>query len=146
MAEQICPRCQAANPSESYYCGRCGTALSSQSLVPSPRSGLTVTQPRWPALPLTPAARAAALSLGAVALKLALGWLRGRARRRRSLIPSAQPDASLSGPATQPGIRETPPSPAQQEVIISRRWEVAVWERGSHVRQVIESLAWRRDG
>ncbi len=116
MDQQICPNCEASNPIENRYCGRCGASLNRYAIVPSPRRAVIPAQKPWQSLAQAPAARAAAVGLGTILLRLAVAWL-----RRRSEQPAQPVLRRQSAPHTisehETGFLTSGAAPVQRIII-----------------------------
>lgn len=84
MKRQPCPRCQTTNPRDSRYCGRCGAALTTQTIIISADDSepyRVETSARH--VQATELAQVVALGAAAVAAELALVYLERRFLRGR---------------------------------------------------------------
>ncbi|HEX6288998.1 MAG TPA: hypothetical protein VFZ66_07395 [Herpetosiphonaceae bacterium] len=116
MVERICPRCDAGNPSEHAYCGRCGAALD-QPLAPRPAASLAQRSWQVP-VPWKQAGRVMALGVATLAAEAGLAWL----QRRQQQQP-------------QPLSRPQPPTTAR---VIAMGWRVTETWQGGHLQQRTE--------
>jgi hypothetical protein len=135
MVQQLCPDCQANNPLENDYCGRCGANLQ-QALVPYRDSPLSIGDSRFLAPSLGQVGRAVAVSLVALAAEVGLSWLRRRVTRIDEVSPSRK------RPTTAIVPRESPLRRASTRTIFSQRF-VQIWEDGRLKGQGVEQSIWQ---
>lgn len=116
MDQQICPNCEASNPIDNRYCGRCGASLNRYAIVPSPsRAPIPIRKP-WQSLAQAPAAKAAAVGLGTVLLRLAVAWLRRRSEQPyRPVLRRQSPPPTISEPEID--ILITHAAPVQRIIV-----------------------------
>jgi hypothetical protein len=78
-----CPLCRHDNPPENRFCGRCGTSLASSEQLALRQENRPVTVDHALPVRLSPAGKALALGLAALAAEAGLAWLRRRNERSR---------------------------------------------------------------
>lgn len=150
MVERICPECKHGNPLENRYCGRCGTSLEYQPLLPPQQeTALTLATANLP-LQLKHVGKAVAVSLVALAAEAGLAWLRHRVERMQTSTPvidqSAPAQHTTSLPRmTHPALPSAPPAPLSIQITILSQRVVETWEHGLLTRQTIERTIWRRE-
>jgi hypothetical protein len=90
MTDQApCPRCRQENPPGNRFCGSCGAPLTSGEQLATPEEHHPVPTARaWPAK-LSPAGKALAVGVAALATEAGLSWLRRRiGAEDRSSVPA----------------------------------------------------------
>jgi zinc ribbon protein len=93
----FCPKCRHENPQDNRFCGSCGTSLTTGSgLVPSRERSVIAGRRAWPTKQ-TPAGKALAVSLMALAAAVGSSLLRQRVGRVGRLRTSA---ARVAAPPT----------------------------------------------
>jgi Double zinc ribbon len=98
MADQTpCPRCRQENPPRNRFCGSCGAPLmSGEQLATREEHHPVPTARAWPAK-LSPAAKALAAGVAALATEAGLSWLRRRiGAEDRSSVPAVRGLGSAS--------------------------------------------------
>lgn len=139
MVEQICPRCDAGNPLDNQFCGKCGTRLGSDLIVPQGRSDLTVGRgPLLPARSVRQIAGAAAVSLLALAAEAGLRWL--RRRLEEPIRFGSRTSAVEESPVMRPEKSES--SDRARTTLISRR-VVRIWRQGRLAGEGLEQAWWQ---
>jgi hypothetical protein len=89
--EVPCPRCRQENPPRNRYCGSCGALLTSgEQLATREEHHPVPTARAWPAK-LSPAGKALAVGVAALATEAGLSWLRRRiGAEDRSSVPAVR--------------------------------------------------------
>ena len=98
MTDQAqCPRCRHENPPRNRFCGACGAPLTSGEHLPTREEHHPVPAARaWPAK-LSPAGKALAVGVAALATEAGLSWLRRRiGAEDRSSVPAVRGLGSAS--------------------------------------------------
>ena len=98
MTEQApCPLCRQANPPGNRFCGSCGAPLRSGEQLATRQEHRPVPAGRaWPAK-LSPAGKALAVGVAALATEAGLSWLRRRiGAEDRSSVPAVRDLGSAS--------------------------------------------------
>ena len=87
--EVPCPRCRQENPPRNRFCGSCGAPLTSGEQLATREEHHPVPAARaWPAK-LSPAGKALAVGVAALATEAGLSWLRRRiGAEDRSSVPA----------------------------------------------------------
>ena len=95
--EVPCPRCRQENPPSNRFCGSCGASLRSGEQLATPEEHRPVPTARaWPAK-LSPAGKALAVGVAALATEVGLSWLRRRiGAEDRSSVPAVRGLGSAS--------------------------------------------------
>lgn len=127
MVERICPRCDAANPSEHAYCGQCGAGFD-QPLARRPGSALA---PRSWQVPdqWRQAGKVVALGAATIVAEVGLAWLQRRQQNSRS---TQQPDSYP--------LATRMPTTAR---IVALGWRVSeTWQDGQLQERVQEQVMW----
>jgi hypothetical protein len=99
MTDQApCPRCRQENPPGNRFCGSCGDPLTSGEQLATPEEHHPVPTARaWPAK-LSPAGKALAVGVAALATEAGLSWLRRRiGAADHSSVPAVRGLGSASG-------------------------------------------------
>jgi hypothetical protein len=98
MTDQApCPRCRQENPPRNRFCGACGAPLTSGEHLATREEHHPVPAARaWPAK-LSPAGKALAVGVAALAADAGLSWLRRRiGAEDRSSVPAVRGLGSAS--------------------------------------------------
>jgi hypothetical protein len=92
-----CPRCRQENPPRNRFCGSCGAPLMSGEQLATREEHHPVPAARaWPAK-LSPAGKALAVGVAALATEAGLSWLRRRiGAEDRSSVPAVRGLGSAS--------------------------------------------------
>ena len=95
--EVPCPRCRHVNPPRNRFCGSCGAPMRSGEQLATPEEHRPVPAGRaWPAK-LSPAGKALAVGVAALATEAGLSWLRRRiGAEDRSSVPAVRDLGSAS--------------------------------------------------
>ncbi|HEY0602220.1 MAG TPA: zinc ribbon domain-containing protein [Herpetosiphonaceae bacterium] len=128
MVERICPRCDAANPSEHAYCGQCGAAFD-QPLARRPGAALA---PRSWQVPdqWRQAGKVVALGAATIVAEVGLAWLQRRQQ---------QSSRSTEQPKSYP-LARTMPTTAR---VIGLGWRISeTWQDGQLQERVQEQVMW----
>jgi hypothetical protein len=136
MVERICSMCQAGNPLDDRYCGKCGAPL--ERLLPAPRQSTALARLNQ-VLPVNWQQVGRTVAIGAVALaaEVGLAWLNRR-------LNAAQPNATTS--PTTLAVRPTTSEqrPAHVVTILSQRVIEFVDGEPGKPSQIIERHVWRK--
>jgi len=98
MADQTpCPRCRQSNPPENRFCGSCGAPISSGEQLATREEHRPVPAGRAWLAKLSPAGKALAVGVAALATEAGLSWLRRRiGAEDRSSVPAVRGLGSAS--------------------------------------------------
>src|SRR5215211_2709701 len=98
MADQTpCPRCRQSNPPENRFCGSCGAPMSSREQLATREEHRPVPAGRAWLAKLSPAGKALAVGVAALATEAGLSWLRRRiGAEDRSSVPAVRGLGSAS--------------------------------------------------